>query len=121
MIYVRNRSHKIIHLADVMLLPDEKVPDLMPGTDKKYSDNDVIKQFIRMGMLELVDVRPIEKAPEEPEIKVEYEDVPEEEPVSVPASAPEEAEERTDSVEEPASKPEETKSQTRRRKAQTKG
>ena len=76
MIYIRNCSNKIIHLGSIMLLPDQKTPDEFEG--KKHSESPIIKLFIEKQLLEMVDVRPAEKANQaNTEIKVEYEEVPE--------------------------------------------
>lgn len=83
MIYIRNCSNRVIHLAEEMLLPDQKVKDVNPRTGKTYSELPLIKMFIEKGMLELVDVRPAStKKAAEPIIKVEIEDVPEEDETS---------------------------------------
>lgn len=100
MIYIRNCSNRIIHLADAMLLPDDKVEDKDPRTGKAYSDSPVINTFIEKGMLELVDVRPIEKTnpAEKKEIKVEFEEVDgvlEDKGATEEVSAPTEATEKT--------------------------
>lgn len=76
MIYIRNCSNKIIHLGSIMLLPDQKTPDEFEG--KKHSESPIIKMFIEKHLLEMVDIRPAEKANQaRAEIKVEYEEVPE--------------------------------------------
>lgn len=101
MIYIRNCSNRVIHLADVMILPDQKVKDVNPHTGAPYSEIPVIKKFMEMGMLELVDVRPATKKEDfKPIIKVEIEEVSEEDE---PAKA---TEKPADEVVEEEEKPE---------------
>lgn len=115
MIYIRNCSNRVIHLAEEMLLPDQKVKDVNPHTGKTYSELPVIKLFIEKGMLELVDVRPAHTTKAaEPVIKVEIEDVPEEDETS---KAPvETSESEVNSDEQDASKKKPASTRGRKKK-----
>lgn len=118
MIYIRNISNRIIHLADVMLLPDTKVPDEMPdGSGKKYSDSPVIQRLMEMDMLELVEVVPPTKKALEKKIKVEVDESLE--PVESEESAPEDAEEDTEPEIEPEKSPAKTQTKTRSTRKKT--
>lgn len=115
MIYIKNISNRIIHLSDVMLLPDERVPDEMPdGSGKKYSDSPVIQRLMEMDMLELVDVVPPTKKAFEKRIKVEVDESLE--PVEAEESAPEDAEEKTETEIDPEPETQKTQTKTRGKK-----
>lgn len=114
MLYIQNKSEKIVYLGTVMLLPDERVEnEISPEQQKenplgasRYSDVLAIKRFIQLGILELVDVVTVPKKTEDLNaIRTIYEEEETEETPESSKKSENVSEEKSDSKEEkPAAK-----------------
>ena len=97
MLYIQNKSGKAVFLgSSVMLLPDQRIEDDIPADKQvsdhlgaeKYSEVDVVKTFLRLGILELVDVVTVPKADNVGPVRTIYEEGdPEQEPETETAAA----------------------------------
>lgn len=87
MLYIQNKSGKAIFLgSSVMLLPDQRIENDIPEEKQiadhlgaaRYSDVDVVKAFLRLGILEMVDVVTVPKAENPGPVRTIYEESDEE-------------------------------------------
>lgn len=111
MLYIQNKSGKAVFLgSSVMLLPDQRIENDIPVAKQvsdhlgaeKYSDVEVVKTFLRLGILELVDVVTVPKAENVGPVRTIYEESEDESKEEAPDS-PEQ--ENTPDPEEKPNKP----------------